>query len=164
MNRVLIYSLVFLLCICCQSLDKPVPPQKLIPEDRMVEILTDMAFIMAAKNSERKFFEEKNINPESIILKKYGIDSAMFTQNNIWYSNHIDSYKAIITKVQTNLSEKQDLYEKLKIKEDSIQAIKDSIQKRKEDSLKFKGRPNRPGPSRKTSKKRNKIIPDPKKS
>ena len=145
MKRILISSLFFLLFICCQSLDKPVPPKKLIPEDRMVEILTDMAFIMAAKNSERKFFEEKNINPEAIILKKYEIDSAMFAQNNIWYSNHIDTYKAILENVKANLSEKHNFYEELKIKEDSIQAIKDSIQKIKDDSLKIKVRSGKPG-------------------
>ncbi|PKV48360.1 uncharacterized protein DUF4296 [Aquimarina sp. MAR_2010_214] len=136
MIRNVIYFAVFLSFISCQSVNKPSKPETFIEEDRMVEILTDIAFVKAAKSSNRKTFEEKSINPEAFILKKHGIDSIVFTENNIWYSDQIEKYKGIITRVKANLDKEATKYEKLKKEEDSIKKIKDSIARHK-DTLKI---------------------------
>ncbi len=127
MNKILIYCFLFLTCICCQSLDKPITPKNILTEDRMVEILSDMAFINAAKSSNRKVFEENSINPESIILKKYNIDSATFAQNNAWYSSKFEKYKDIVTRVKANIEKETTRHKELQKKEDSLKAIQDSI-------------------------------------
>ncbi|GGX18433.1 hypothetical protein GCM10007384_19720 [Aquimarina muelleri] len=115
--------------LACQSLEKAPVPKILIAEDRMVEILTDIAFIKTAKNSHRSIFEEENINPERFILNKHKIDSVVFTENNAWYSDQIGKYEAIINRVKENLDKEMIRYEKIKKEEDSIQKIQDSIKK-----------------------------------
>ncbi|EZH74818.1 hypothetical protein ATO12_08750 [Aquimarina atlantica] len=134
MIRNVVYTVAFLAIISCQSIDKSPKPESFIEEDRMVEILTDIAFVRAAKSSNRKTFEEKNINPEAFILKKHGIDSIIFAENNAWYSGQIEKYEAIFVRVKANLDKEAAKYEKLKKEEDSIKKIKieDSIAKSKD--------------------------------
>ena len=139
MIRNVIYFVVFLMFISCQSIDKTTMPKTLIEEDRMVEILTDIAFVKAAKTSNRTTLEAKKINPESFILKKYDVDSIIFAENNAWYSGQIEKYKDIFTRVKANLDKEKTKYEKLKKTEDSIKKEQDSIKKLKKflkDSIK----------------------------
>jgi len=122
------FSLV-LIVFSCQSLDKGQKPENLLSEDKMVEILTDIAFVKAAKGSYKKVFDVKKINPESYILKKHGVDSLVFAENNNWYINQLDEYEEIFKRVKNNLEKSKVKFEKLKKEEDSIQKIKDSIKK-----------------------------------
>ncbi len=137
MIRNIIYVVVFLICIACQSVDKVEKPKTIIDEDRMVEIFSDIAFIKAAKSSNRKTFEEDSINPETFILRKYGIDSTVFAENNAWYTDDMERYKALFEKVKTNLEKERTEFEALKKEEDSIKKREDSIQKSL-DTLKIK--------------------------
>ncbi|WP_062056764.1 DUF4296 domain-containing protein [Aquimarina longa] len=132
-----LYFVVFLLIFSCQSIDKASMPKNLLEEDHMVEILTDIAFIKAAKNSNRNILEENNISPEAFILRKHGVDSVVFAENHIWYSNHIEQYVAIFKNVKANLNAEEVKYEKLKKQEDSIRKAEDSIKKIK-DTLTIK--------------------------
>lgn len=139
MIRNIIYFVVFLMFISCQSIDKSTMPKTLIEEDRMVEILTDIAFVKAAKTSNRITLEAEKINPESFILKKHDVDSVVFAENNAWYSGQIEKYKVIFTRVKANLDKEKTKYEKLKKTEDSIKREQDSIKKLKKfvkDSIK----------------------------
>ncbi len=126
------YLILILAVFSCQSLDKPPKPEVLIEEDKMVEILTDIAFVKAAKTTYRKVLEIEKINPEAYILKKHKIDSAVFTQNNIWYASQLEKYEQIFTRVKTNLEASKNKYEKLKKEEDSIKKVQDSIKKIKD--------------------------------
>ncbi|GAA4273432.1 DUF4296 domain-containing protein [Aquimarina gracilis] len=127
-----IYFVIVLIVFSCQSIEKPEKPEVFIEEDKMVEILTDMAFIKATKTSYRKVLETKKINPENYILNKHDIDSAVFSQNNIWYTSQLEKYEEIFKRVKANLETSKNKYEKLKIKEDSIKKVKDSIKKAKD--------------------------------
>ncbi len=126
--------LVFILCILsCQSITTPEEPETVLEEELMINILTDIAFIRAAKTSSRKVFDEKGINPESYILRKYGVDSIVFAENNAWYGGQLERYKAMFTKVKSNIEVSKIKYEKLKKEEDSIKKVQDSIKKAKGD-------------------------------
>ncbi len=145
MMKHMLYCFVMLLMVfSCQSIDEASKPKTVIEEDRMVEILTDIAIIKAAKSSNRKVFQEEKINPEAYILKKHGVDSIVFTENHIWYSGQIEKYKEIFTRVKSNLDKSKADYEKLKKEEDSIKKIEDSI-KRVQDTLKNKEKLIAPG-------------------
>ncbi len=143
MKKRIIYHffLITLAVSSCQDLDKPVKPKNLISEDKMVEILTDIAFVKAAKGSYKKVFDSEKINPEAYILEKHGIDSLVFAENNSWYTNQLDEYHEIFKNVKINLEESKIKYEKLTKEEDSIKKIEDSIKKAKgikaEKKLKF---------------------------
>ncbi len=132
-----IFCVVIMIVFSCQSIEKKEKPTTFIEEDQMVEILTEIAFIKAAKSSYRKSFNENKLNPEAYILKKYNIDSAVFAQSNIWYSSQLETYEKVFERVKKNLKEKEVHYEKLKKEEDSIKKVQDSIKKAK-DALKAK--------------------------
>ncbi|MFL1894716.1 DUF4296 domain-containing protein [Aquimarina sp. 2-A2] len=132
----LLATLFILMIIGCDSVEKVEKPEVLLEEDQMVEILTDIAFIKAAKSSHRSVLNEHNVDPEALIFNKYSIDSAVFAQNNAWYLSKIKVYKDIFTRVKANIDSAKSNYEILKKKEDSIQKITDSIQEIKQrDSL-----------------------------
>ncbi len=135
-----VFLLVILVIFSCQSIEKPAEPETVLDEDKMVEILTDIAFVKAAKTSYRKVLEQKKINPEAYILQKHGIDSLVFEQNNIWYSGQLETYEKIFKRVKANLEKSRDKYEVLKKKEDSIKKVRDSIKKIK-DTLDVKEKP-----------------------
>ncbi len=130
--RVVLYSIAVLFFFACQSIEKPAEPKVMLEEDLMVDILTDIAFIQAAKMSSRKVFDEKAINPENYIHRKYGIDSIVFAENNVWYSDQLERYAEMFTRVKNNIEQSKIKYEKLKKEEDSIKKIQDSIKKVKD--------------------------------
>ncbi len=127
-----IYILILVAVFSCQSLDKPPKPEVFLEEDKMVEILSDIAFVKAAKTSFRKVLEIEKINPEAYILKKHKIDSTVFAQNNIWYASQLEEYEKIFTRVKSNLEASKNKYENIKKEEDSIKKIQDSIKKAKD--------------------------------
>ncbi|WP_298548615.1 DUF4296 domain-containing protein [uncultured Aquimarina sp.] len=131
MKKRIVYSFfsLALIVFSCQSLDKRQKPENLLTEDKMVELLTDIAFVKAAKGSYKKVFDIEKINPESYILKKHGIDSLVFAENNRWYIHELDEYEEIFKRVKNNLEKSKVKFEKLKKEEDSIQKIKDSIKR-----------------------------------
>ncbi len=139
MSKLIAYSLILLAVISCQSLEKAPIPDTFLDEDRMVEILTDIAFVRAGKTTNKKIFENESINPEEYILKKHGIDSTVFAQNNAWYSDNLDTYAAIFTRVKANLNKDKVYFERLKEKEDSLETIRDSIKKVDDSIKKAKG-------------------------
>ncbi|WP_281989817.1 DUF4296 domain-containing protein [Aquimarina aggregata] len=123
---------MILVALACQSIDKIEQPKILLGEDQMVEVLTDIAFVKAAKGSYKRFLEENKMNPETYILQKHNIDSIVFEENNIWYSGQLDTYEKIFTRVKANLEESKNKYEKIRKEEDSIKKIQDSINKVKD--------------------------------
>ncbi|WP_299182833.1 DUF4296 domain-containing protein [uncultured Aquimarina sp.] len=135
MKKSLVYSVfaIILVSFSCQKLNSPDKPDNLIAEDKMVEILTDIAFVKAAKGSYKKVFDIQKINPESYILEKHGIDSLVFEANNNWYTSQLDQYEEIFNKVKSNLEVSKIKFEKLKKEEDSLKKISDSIKKIKNE-------------------------------
>ncbi len=131
MIRKLFFWGVLLGAVACQSLETPEKPENFITEEQMVTILTDIAFVKAAKSSFKKNFDKHKINPEKYILEKYEIDSLVFAENNRWYVSQMDTYKKVFDKVKQNLKASKDTYEKLKKQEDSLKRVEDSIAKAK---------------------------------
>ncbi|MDY8134984.1 DUF4296 domain-containing protein [Aquimarina sp. 2201CG5-10] len=125
-NRILYIAMIFLV-FSCQTIDKASKPENIIEEDKMVEILIDIAFVKSAKSSFNKKMELNKLNPEGYILEKHGIDSLVFAQNNAWYMMDLENYQKIFTRVKDTLEKSKDMYEALKKKEDSIKKIEDSI-------------------------------------
>ncbi|MCK8520886.1 DUF4296 domain-containing protein [Aquimarina sp. D1M17] len=154
-----LFCFVLVLVFSCQSIEKFSKPEVVLEEDLMVEILTEIAFIKAAKASSRKVFEEKMINPESYILKKYDIDSIVFAENNLWYSGQLERYEKIFKRVKANVDSSKVRFEKIKKKEDSIKRIEDSIKKAK-DTLDVKDKlvPSQEEMEKEIEKARNKRF------
>ncbi|MBQ4819736.1 DUF4296 domain-containing protein [Aquimarina sp. MMG016] len=127
MIKKIIFFFTIIVFLSCQSVDKVSKPDNLISEDKMVEMLTEIAFIKASKSAYRKVLEQKKINPEAYILKKHGVDSLVFANSNAWYTSQLKDYQQIFARVKNNLEKEKLKYEKQSKKEDSIKKIADSI-------------------------------------
>ena len=78
-------------------------PENLIPKDKMVLILKDMAVINAAKNSNVRIFLKNKIDPTKLIFKKYDIDSLQFVQSDKYYVSKPVLYQEIYQEIDTLL-------------------------------------------------------------
>lgn len=140
MNIKKIILLLVILAYGCQSLESPKEPSIVIEEDKMVDILTEIALLKAAKGSFKKKMEIEKINPEAYILQTYGIDSITFAENNAWYARDLKNYEKIFTEVKSAIELDKNELEKQQKERDSLKKVNDSLkkaqQKNKEDSLK----------------------------
>lgn len=88
----------------CYQLEKPEQPSTLLSEQEMVNVLTQMSILSAAKGINKRKLEENGILPKDFIFKKYKIDSTVFAENNLYYSHNLESYNRIYNRVKDTLS------------------------------------------------------------
>ena len=69
--RVLLYSLFTLFLFSCFNDRSIKEPFDLIPQDKMVDILSELIIINSAQGSNKKFLESKMKNPVDYIYKKF---------------------------------------------------------------------------------------------
>ena len=91
----------------------------------MVDILTDVYISNAARSINNRLLKEYNIKLDSIVYKKYDIDSLQFAKSNEYYSTNLTTYTNLISSVEERLNI-------LHIEKDSIYTI---IKKEKEDTI-----------------------------
>lgn len=108
----------------CQSVERSERPDDLIPEDKMVEVLTEVSLLNSARNFNKKLFETTGITPEEYIYEKFEIDSLQFERSNNFYAENYDDYDDIYSRVKKNL-------DRMKAKLDSVQ----EEERRVQDSL-----------------------------
>ncbi|EDM43663.1 hypothetical protein SCB49_08733 [unidentified eubacterium SCB49] len=125
------YIAILFLAIGCQSVKYPEKPDNLIPQDKMVQVLTEVYLSNAARTNIRKV-RESGYKLDSMLYVKFDIDSSQFAKSHAYYSANIEDYLTMFDNVKLNL-------EKIRVGADSLKAvytkrkkIKDSIKK---DSL-----------------------------
>lgn len=74
----------------------------------MVNVFYDLALLEASKYQMMSKTEYQKISPKEFIFKKYKIDSAQFSQSNIYYASSIEEYKAMFEQVQKRLQTNSD--------------------------------------------------------
>lgn len=107
-------------------------PDDLIPEDKMIDVLTEMSLVYAARNYNKQKLENTGIVPDEYIFEKFNIDSLQFTRSNDYYAEQINQYERIYDSVKVRLQvikTRMDSLREIEVKiEDSIKlAQKDSI-------------------------------------
>ena len=158
MKKVIV--ILLLVGISCKNnrIERPEKPDDLIAQEKMVEIIYDMAIVSSAKGINRKLMESKGIVPDQFVYSKHGIDSIQFSVSNNYYAYDIDTYQDIYAKVKEKLEADKTRFEKVveeeKQKRDSLakdQKRLDSIRALKSqkagDTL-FKTRINQLDPSK----------------
>lgn len=76
-----------------------------VPEDTLIDILTDIHLAdayMSVKRTERIPFERKDLYES--ILKEYSISRSRFDSTINYYTTHVDRYELLYEKVMMNLS------------------------------------------------------------
>ena len=110
-------------------------PDNLIPEDQMVDLLTDLLLAVNAETTKNLDLKRK-VNYHPLVFEKYNIDSTQFKESNFYYTSRVDDYDVILLKVEERLKALDKKFETLKREEDSIaQAIK-NLEKKSVDSIK----------------------------
>ena len=131
MKKLLFICTAFLGLLACQDIQYPEKPDNLIPEDKMVDIITDLYIFNAAKSYNRNLLQQSGLTMESFIFEKHQIDSLQFEKSNDYYAANIEKLEAIYKKAQERLELRQQEIDTLISKQaklrDSIFMPKDSI-------------------------------------
>lgn len=151
--KALAFILLFLLLLMsgCQDVQKTPKPDNLITQDKMVDVLTEIAILHGARSYNKNLLEEKGIDPSRYIYEKYSIDSVQFARSNDYYSENVKQYQEIYSKVKERLEALRVEYDTIREREerrkDSLKELelkerdtlsRDSIRKIRRDSLLLK--------------------------
>jgi hypothetical protein len=123
MKKGILFFALLVSFVGCRKEETVKAPKKLIDKAVMVNVFYDLALLEASKYQMMSKTEYQKISPKEFIFKKYKIDSAQFSQSNIYYASSIEEYKAMFEQVQKRLQANSDKM--------------DTIIKRKQEKLKL---------------------------
>lgn len=139
------WILIFaVLLVSCQNVEEIKKPDSLIPEQKMVKVLTDLAILYSAKNYNKKILEETGLPLKTYLYEKHQIDSLQLAQSTEYYAKNYTQFKKIYNQVKLNLDKMKTDLEVVEAEEncvkDSIrdsEAITDSLRERPQINRKF---------------------------
>lgn len=137
------FSIILLLVFfgSCQDVERTRKPENLIPEDRMVDVLTEISLVHGARSYNKQMLEQTGLKPEEYIWRKFDIDSAQFARSNDYYARNYQQYQQIYERVKLRLENLKITYDSLREEEERR---RDSILARQpEDSLRDSNRRER---------------------
>lgn len=118
--RIAILVVLFLAACGEKLIEKP---EDLIPKDKMVLILQEMALINAAKGVNLGILKDNGVEPTTYVFEKFGIDSAQFVISDRYYASLPAEYEAIYTEVEASLEAKRIALEQEKKITDSLKLL-----------------------------------------
>ncbi|UZH56362.1 DUF4296 domain-containing protein [Salinimicrobium tongyeongense] len=130
MKKLLLIFMVFSVLVSCQEITRSSKPDNLIPEDKMVEVLTEISLLHGARSYNKALMEEKGINAYPYLTKKYGIDSTQLAQSNEYYAQNYRQYEKIYERVKENLELLMADYDSIR---EANEKVRDSLRKRPEN-------------------------------
>lgn len=98
-------------------------PKNLIEEDKMENIIYDLALLEGIKSYNPTNFQ--NIKSNEYVYKKYKIDSLQFVKSTQFYASDISKYKKMYERVQKRLDDKKNPLDSLFKKTTDIQPKKE---------------------------------------
>ncbi|MCF6224219.1 MAG: DUF4296 domain-containing protein [Flavobacteriaceae bacterium] len=109
MKRI-IYIVIFIFLVACDSKIKYKKPENLIPKNQMIDLLYDMHLANGATSIKTTKFD-KGTKYMSLVYEKYKIDSIQFALSNTYYIANIDEYEEIFIEVERRLKTLKNKYE-----------------------------------------------------
>lgn len=125
MRKIFILILTISALFSCgeEVIEKPI---NLIPKEKMIDILYDLAIINAAKSSGPKVMENMNFEPMEYIYNKYQIDSAQFVTSDLYYASLPLEYEDIYKNLENRITKEKERFIKSgERKKDSLIQVKD---------------------------------------
>ncbi len=98
-------------------------PDNLIPEDKMVEVLKDLAIVNAAKSTNISVLRDHDIQPMTYIYQRHDIDSVQFVESDRYYASLPVTYERIYKKVESKLEKEEQAIEEAKKVNDSLRRV-----------------------------------------
>ena len=132
MNKLILNTICFaLLAVSCQDVKFPEKPKNLISIDTMELILIDTYLLNASRNLNNHIIKKNKVALDSLIYKKYGIDSLQFAQSNAYYSLDNLVYTQLLENVQSELQIRKERLDTLLKKHEAEKKKKEAERKRK---------------------------------
>ncbi len=123
-----------ILLIGCQNVEKPVAPENLIDRETMIQILSDAYVGNAARSINNRLLRTENIQLDSVLYRKYKIDSAQFAASNAYYVSDLNGYAEMFGDIEKELKKRKVVVDTLIAQEArALKRRKDSI--RRQDSI-----------------------------
>ena len=105
MKHLIAFIIILFLFSCGEKLLKA--PEDLIPKDKMINILSDLAILNAAKNSNADILRDHNIEPTSFVFEKYEVDSLQFVTSDAYYASLPKEYEAMYIEIEAFLEKEK---------------------------------------------------------
>ena len=123
-----IWILIFaVLLVSCQNVEEIKKPDGLIPEQKMVEVLTDLSVLYSAKNYNKKILEETGLPLKTYLYEKHQIDSLQLAQSTEYYAKNYIQFKKIYNQVKLNLDKMKTDLEVVQAEENCVEdSIRDA--------------------------------------
>lgn len=136
MNRLISTLILILVMFSCNNIEKPKKPDNLISRERMVDVITDISLMTAAKGLNKDVLEKNAINPQNYIYEKYNIDSVQFAESNNYYAYDVKEYEEIYVEVKERLEKRKAEYKLLQEEDKKVKDSIKKIKKKERDSIK----------------------------
>ena len=124
------FIFAFCVLVSCQDIERTPKPEDLIPEPKMVEVLTEIALLHGARTYNKNILQQKGVDPKAYLWQKYDIDSLQFLKSNDYYSENFEQYQRIYDSVKLRLERYKIVYDTLREREerreDSIRRVEEN--------------------------------------
>jgi hypothetical protein len=124
-----IILLLIVLSSCSQV--EEVPPENLIGEEKMADLIFELALLDAAKGFVPKDQKERIDLDANSFYQFHNIDSAQFTSSNAYYAKQPKAYLRIVSMAKTKHEEFEKNLEESENKRIKIDSINNKPQQRK---------------------------------
>ena len=111
--------LAVILLFSCRQGDVVDKPDNLIDDDKMADVLYDLALLQSMRSQTNTVLEENNIDPKLYVFRKYNIDSLTFVQSHRYYASRLEEYEKIQKKVKEKLLASKEKISPAKVKSPS---------------------------------------------
>ena len=129
----------FLVFSCKEKLIEP--PENLIPQAEMTEILYDLALMNGIRSTNATVLDQYEIETMPYLYEKYGIDSLQFIKSDEYYASVPAIYQTMYSTIQSRLENRiEEIEEQRQQKKDSARSKNEKIR----DSLREKAAATKP--------------------
>ncbi len=126
MRLVLFLCGVVLMAGCKEKLIDP--PEDLISQDRMTEMLYDLAVLNGIKSTTQSLLPNYKIETMPYLYEKYGVDSVQFVQSDQYYASIPQVYQEMYEEIQNRLEEQVKVIDAARTqRNDSIKKIRNEV-------------------------------------
>jgi hypothetical protein len=108
-----ISTLVLVLLVSCQNIEKVEKPKKLLSKAEMKDLVYDMILLDATVGVDRYKLQDLDIEMLEFLSKKYGIDSIDLKQNVYYYNVRHDDNLEIYESVKDSIIKLENAYDSI---------------------------------------------------
>lgn len=106
MKKIVLLIAILSVMVACKE-EVMQKPAGLIPEETMVDLLTDIAVYQAIDGYDPQRLSLSNVKLDDYIFNKYKVNAKIIETSNKYYASDVEAYKKMYAKVIERLEEKR---------------------------------------------------------